>query len=90
MPATDDIFTIENIAILLQLYIVKDLPAQRKLRIAAPFLYVCSSWAKHLQLSFQAGGNTSSVLTQVNNFFTCHLLSWLEVLSVEEHLHTAI
>ncbi|KIM78643.1 hypothetical protein PILCRDRAFT_11100 [Piloderma croceum F 1598] len=69
---------------------VKDLPARRELCIAVPLSYACSSWAKHIQLSSQAGGSTSSVLTQVNEFFTHHLLSWLEVLSIEEHLHTAI
>jgi hypothetical protein len=69
---------------------VEDLPARRELCIAAPLLYACSSWAKHLQLSSQVGGDTSSVLTLVNDFFTCHLLSWLEVLSIEEYLHTAI
>jgi len=69
---------------------VEDLPARRELCIAAPLSYACSSWANHIQLSSQAGGNTSSVLTLVNDFFTRHLLSWLEVLSIEEHLHTAI
>ena len=69
---------------------VEDLPARRELCIAAPLSYACSSWAKHLQLSSQAGGDTSSVLTLVNDFFTRHLLSWLEVLSVEENFHTAI
>ena len=69
---------------------VLDLPARRELCIAAPLSYACSSWAIHLQLSSRAGGNTSSVLTLVNEFFTHHLLSWLEVLSIEENLHTAI
>ena len=69
---------------------VEDLPARRDLYIAAPLSYVCSSWAKHLQLSSQAGGDTNSVLMLVYNFSTCHLLSWLEVLSIEENLHTAI
>jgi NACHT domain len=69
---------------------VQDLPARRELCIAAPLSYACSSWAKHIQLSSQAGGNTSFILTQVSEFFTRHLLSWLEVLSIEEHLHTAI
>jgi NACHT domain len=69
---------------------VEDLLARRELCIAAPLSYACSSWAKHIQLSSQAGGNTSSVLTLVNEFFTHHLLWWLEVLSLEEHLHTAI
>jgi hypothetical protein len=69
---------------------VLDLPARRELCIAAPLSYACSSWAKHIQLSSHAGGNTSSILTQVSKFFIRHLLSWLEVLSIEEHLHTAI
>jgi hypothetical protein len=69
---------------------VEDLPARRQLCIAAPLSYACSSWAKHLQLSSQAGDNTSSIITVVNEFFTRHLLSWLEVLSIEEHLHIAI
>jgi NACHT domain len=58
---------------------VEDLPARRELCIADPLSYACSSWAKHLQLSSQAGGNTIPVLTLVNEFFTRHLLSWLEV-----------
>jgi hypothetical protein len=69
---------------------VEDLPARRELSVAASLSYACSSWAKHLQLSSQAGGNISSVLVLVNEFFTRYLLSWLEVLSIEEHLHTAI
>ena len=69
---------------------IEDLSARRELCIAAPLSYACSSWAKHLQLSSKAGGNTSSILTLVKDFFTRHLLSWLEVLSIEEHLHTAI
>jgi hypothetical protein len=69
---------------------IEDLPARRELCITAPLSYACSSWAKHIQLSSQAGCNTSFVLTLVNEFFTRHLLSWLEVLSIEEHLHTAI
>jgi NACHT domain len=69
---------------------VEDLPARRELCITAPLSYACSSWAKHIQLSSQAGGDTSSVLMLVNEFFARRLLSWLEVLSIEEHLHTAI
>ena len=69
---------------------VEDLPARRELCITAPLSYACLSWAKHIQLSSQAGGNTGPVLMQINEFFTHHLLSWLEVLSLEEHLHTAI
>ena len=69
---------------------IENLPALRELCIAAPLSYVCSSWAKHLQLSSLAGCDTSSVLTLVNDFFTRRFLSWLEVLSIEEHLHTAI
>jgi NACHT domain len=69
---------------------IEDLPARRGLCITAPLSYACSSWAKHIQLSSQAGCNTSSVLTLANEFFTRHLLSWLEVLSIEEHLHTGI
>jgi hypothetical protein len=69
---------------------VKDLPARRELYISAPLSYACSSWAKHIQLSSQAGGNTSSILMLVNELFTRHLLSWLEVLGIEEHLHTSI
>jgi hypothetical protein len=69
---------------------VEDLSARRELCIAAPLSYACSSWAKHLQLSSQAGGNSGSILTSVNEFLTRHLLSWLEILSIEEHLYVAI
>ena len=69
---------------------VKDLPARRDLCIGTPLSYVCSFWAKHLQLSSKAGDNICSVVALLNNFFTCHLLSWLEVLSIEGNLHIAI
>ena len=69
---------------------VEDLPTRRQLCITAPLSYACSSWAEHIRLSSQAGSNTSSIFTSVNEFLNRHLLSWLEVLSIEEHLHTAV
>jgi hypothetical protein len=69
---------------------VEDLHARRNRYIGAPLSYACSSWAKHLQLSFNASDDTGIVVKLVSHFFRHHLLSWLEVLSIEEIFHVAI
>ena len=67
---------------------VKDLPTRRERYIGAPLSYACSSWGKHLQLSSK--NRTDTVLRLINDFFAHHLLSWLEVLSIQETFHISI
>jgi hypothetical protein len=69
---------------------IPDLPARQQKYIGAPLLYACSSWTKHLLLSSDAGDDTGTVVRSVNDLFKHHLLSWLEVLSIEENFHIAI
>ena len=69
---------------------VHDLPARREKYIGPPLSYACSYWAKHLQLSSKDGANSGTIRRLLNNFFTHHLLSWLEVLSTETNFHIAI
>ena len=69
---------------------VKDLAARRERYIGSPLSYACSSWSKHLQLSPEAGDHTRTVTKLVDEFLVQHLLSWLEVLSVEDIFHVAI
>jgi NACHT domain len=69
---------------------VKDLPARRERHIGSPLSYACSSWSKHLQLSSEAGDHTSTVIKLCNDFLAQHLLSWLEVLSIEDIFHVSV
>jgi len=69
---------------------VEDLSTRRERYIRASLSYACSSWAKHLQLSSEAGYDMDPVVMLVNDFFVHHLLSWLEVLSIEKKIHIAI
>ena len=69
---------------------VKDLPARRERYIGSPLSYACSSWSKHLQLSSEAGDHTSTIIKLCNEFLAQHLLSWLEVLSIEDIFHVSI
>ena len=69
---------------------IKDLPARRERFIGSPLSYACSAWSKHLQLSPEAGDHASSVIQLVHDFLAQHLLSWLEVLSIEDIYPVAI
>src|ERR1700729_257936 len=69
---------------------ITDLPARRERYIGATLSYACSSWAKHLRSSSKASASSLSAIQSVNEFFAHHLLSWLEVLSIEGNFHIAI
>jgi hypothetical protein len=69
---------------------VEDLLDRRGKYIGEALEYACTSWAQHLS---QASGSTeplATVLGLMNDFMQYHFLSWLEVLSIADTLHTAV
>jgi NACHT domain len=70
---------------------ITDLPARREKYIGLPLIYACEFWISHLLLSSRAGDDTGAKIVElVNCFFDEHLLSWLEVLSIESKLRVAV
>jgi NACHT domain len=70
---------------------ITDLPARRDKYIGASLVYTCEFWSNHLQSSNEAGGGTGAKIVEpINSFLERHLLSWLEVLSIEVKLRVAV
>ena len=69
---------------------VKDLPARRKARVGNALEYACQFWTKHLLETPTSGSNIKRVKAEVDEFFTTHLLGWIEVLSLTGHLNLGV
>ena len=61
---------------------VEDLPARRKAQIGDALEYACQFWAKHLVEIPTSGHNIKKVCKAVEEFFTTHLLFWIEILII--------
>ena len=69
---------------------VKDLPDRKKARIGDALEYACRFWTKHL-LEIRSGGpHVEQVKAAMDEFFTAHLLFWIEVLSLTGHLNVGV
>jgi hypothetical protein len=69
---------------------IKDLPKRQAEHVGPALAYACRSWAKHLSSSRGTDADIGSIVESVMHFFEHHLLSWLEVLSIEGNLGVAI
>ena len=69
---------------------VKDLNIHRKTYIGSSLEYVCQFWTKHLASTPGNGPYTKQVQEEIDNFFTRHVLHWIEVLSILGHLGAAV
>jgi NACHT domain len=69
---------------------IEDLDARREKYILPSLAYACRHWAKHLRIGIRTSDDTGIVIDRLNQFFTNHFLSWLEVLSIEAHLRAAV
>ena len=69
---------------------VKDLPNCREAHIGSPLEYTCLFWTKHLSEIPVNGPHIEQVKVAIDKFFTTHLLFWIEVLSLIEHLDFGI
>ena len=69
---------------------VEDLPDRQRDHIGDALGYACRFWTKHLLKVTDNSLDAEEVKQAVNRFFTTHLLSWIEVLSLMENLNVGI
>jgi hypothetical protein len=59
---------------------LEDLLTQRMVYIGEALEYACCFWTKHLLKTPSSGNSVEKVQKAIDNFFTTHLLCWIEVL----------
>ena len=69
---------------------VEDLSTRRKLHIGDALEYACCFWTKHLAETPNSGLNAEDLWKAVDDFFTMHLLFWIEVLAIMRNLDVSI
>jgi len=69
---------------------VEDLSERRSAYIGDTLGYACQFWANHLINIPSSGPDVEEVWNMVDEFFTIHLLFWIEVLSLMEHLDVCV
>ena len=69
---------------------VDDLDERRENCIGRGLEYACTSWAGHLRIASGDGDNVQHIVKPLESFLKCHLLSWLEVLSILGDLRCAV
>ena len=69
---------------------VEDLPAQRTAYIEDALGYACQFWTIHLMGIASNSFGIEEVYKAVDEFFTTHLLLWIEVLSLMEILDVGV
>ena len=69
---------------------VKDLSACQKDHIGDALEYACCFWTKHLLGIPSSGPNVEEVQKVIDDFFTTHLLFWIEVLSLTGNLKIGV
>ena len=69
---------------------VSDIAAHRKEHIGAALEYACQFWTKHLIGTLNSGHNVEEVHKAVDEFFTKHLLFWIEVLVIMGNLDIGV
>ena len=69
---------------------VKDLSARKKDHIGDALEYACQFWTKHLQGIPHSSPNTVEVQKAIDQFFTKHLLHWIEALALMRNLSVGV
>ena len=69
---------------------VKDLAARRRGRVGNALEYACRCWADHLAKIPSNGPHVERVRKAIYEFFTMHLLGWIEVLSIMGNLDVSV
>jgi len=69
---------------------VTDLSACKKVHIGEALEYACRFWSKHLLMVPSSSSHVGEVQTAVEEFFTRHLLYWIEVLALTENLGVGV
>jgi len=61
---------------------VEDLPLRRRAHIGDSLEYACHFWTRHLTQTPTHGDDVKEVQKAIEEFFTRHLLFWIEVLII--------
>ena len=69
---------------------VEDLSDRQKGCIGDALGYACRSWTKHLLKAKASSLDVEEVQKEIDEFFTTHLLAWIEVLSLMGNLKISI
>ena len=69
---------------------VKDLSTRQRTHIGDSLEYACRFWTNHLTKIPSSGPEAEKVQKAIDKFFTTHLLSWIEVLSLTENLDVGV
>ena len=69
---------------------VDNLPALRKAHIGDALEYACRFWTKHLASIPGSGHGVEEVRKAIDEFFTTHLLFWIEVLILMGNLDVSV
>ena len=69
---------------------VEDLPVRRERCIGSSLEYACRFWTRHLVNVPGDGPGAKRVQEAIDEFFTKHLLHWIEVLSIVGYLQVAV
>ena len=69
---------------------VQDLSDQRKNHIGDALEYACSFWTRHLLKILCSSSCVGEVQKAIDNFFTTHLLDWIEVLALIGNLGAGV
>jgi len=69
---------------------VTDLSASKKVHIGEALEYACRFWSKHLLMVPISSSHVEEVQKAIEEFFTRHLLYWIEVLALTENLGVGV
>ena len=82
-----DICELDDHVVLIE---VKDLSARQKDHIGDALEYACHFWTKHLLKVPSSSSHVKEVQKAIDEFFTTHLLFWIEVLSLMGNLNVGV
>ena len=69
---------------------IKDLTTSQKMYIGEALEYACFFWTRHLMKVPSSGPNVEEVQKMINEYFTMHLLCWIEVLFIMGNLDVGV
>jgi len=69
---------------------VTDLSTHKKVHIGEALEYACRFWSKHLLIVPSSSSHIGEVQKAIKEFFTRHLLYWIEVLALTENLGVGV
>ena len=69
---------------------VNDLPACQKAHIGDALEYACQFWSKHLLMVPKSSSHVGEVQKAIKEFFTRHLVHWIEVLALTGNLDVGV